>query len=412
MRTQTNVKPPHPGVVRPLFFGPALQTTRVIQRQPFFGSAPRTGFLRGGTFGGVEDPLHQPIIDQYRRETGLTPDEGPSDAMIKYVLAPAYFAPRAILNRSRHDSPDYVSAVTNWSDSDPVWPRLESRSAREEFVRYVVGFDLTNCRPYSQGERRTAGACATFARNAETFDNLCQGYASQFYTRFTASGRLPAADVQRLADFGRVYTEQIPAKFHMPIFMATVPGHAFNAILVGSDPRNIDDYLFLEPQNDNLFTAQSATFRSYVSEGILTIGRLAAFNERGQYIDQTEQSFVQEPAGAFVNQPLTVSQRIALSRLLSAFAIADDADAWRATIQQAGITLGDHLRQEGRNSSDDNIIFAARFIIGRTFRRSPQDRPETITQDIYLDMLGRQDLAARLRPASSTSIPTSRPRTQ
>jgi hypothetical protein len=390
----------------------ATQTSRIIQRQPFFGPGTRTGFLRGGgLFGGVEDPLHQPIIDRYRREMGLGPGEGPSDAIIKYVLAPAYFAPRAVLNRERHDSPAYVSAVTNWPDAEQVWPNLESRPAREEFLRYVVSFDLTNCRPYTQGEQRTAGTCANFARNAETFDNLCQGYASQFYTRFTATGRLPPADVQRLADFGRVYMDQIPAKFHMPIFMATVPGHAFNAILVGSDPRSIDDYLFLEPQTDDLFTAQSATFRSYVSEGILTIGRLAAFNERGQYIEQTEQTFVQEPTGGFANQPLSLSQRIALSRLLSAFAIAEDADAWRATIQQAGITLEDHLHREGRISSDDNIIFAARFVIGRTFRRNPNARPETITPDIYLEMLGRRDLAERLRQASSTRSPVSPTRT-
>lgn len=381
------------------------QPSKVIQRQPFFGSATRTNFLQGGPFGGGSDPLHQPIIDRYRRETGLRPGEGPSDAMIKYVLAPAYFAPREILNRERHDRPDYVSAVVNWPDASPIWPVLESRFAREEFVRYVVGFDLTNCRPYSQGERRTTGACANFARNAETFGNLCQGYASQFHARFTATGRLPDADRQRLADFGRVFVEQVPAKFHMPIYMATVPGHAFNAILVGSDPRNLDDYVFLEPQNDNLFTAQSATFRSYVSEGILTIGRLAAFNERGQYVESTEQTFVQEPAGGFVNQPLTLGQRIALSRLLSAFAIAEDADAWRVTIQQAGITLEDHLHREGKTNSDDNIVFAARFVIGRNFRRSPNARPETITSDIYLKMLGRRDLAERLRQSVSTRTP-------
>ena len=91
----------------------ATQTSRVIQRQPFFGPGTRTSFLRGsGLFGGVEDPLHQPIIDHYRRETGLRPGEGPSDAMVKYVLAPAYFAPREILNRERHDRPAYGSAVT------------------------------------------------------------------------------------------------------------------------------------------------------------------------------------------------------------------------------------------------------------------------------------------------------------
>jgi hypothetical protein len=380
-------------------------SSKLVQRQPFFGSPTRTSFLEGGLFGGGSDPLHQPIIDRYRRETGLGPGEGPSDAMIKYMLAPAYFAPRAILNRERHDSPDYVSAVVNWPDTSPVWPVLESRSAREEFVRYIVGFDLTNCRPYAQGERRTAGACANFARNAETFENACQGYASQLHARYTATGGLPAADRQRLANFGRVFVEQVPAKFHMPIFMATVPGHAFNTILVGSDPRSLDDYLFLEPQDDSLFTAQSARFRGYVSIGILTIGRLAAFNERGQYIEQTEQTFVQEPAGGFINQPLTLEQRIVLSNLLRDFTIADDPDAWRATIQQAGITLEDHLHRQGQRNSGDNIVFASRFVIGQNFRRSPNARPETITSDIYLEMLGRRDLAERLRQSAPTRTP-------
>lgn len=383
----------------------SARPSSIIQRQPFFGSPSRPNFLQGGLFSGGSDPLHQPIIDRYRRENGLRPGEGPSDAMIKYVLALAYFAPRAVLNRERHDSPAYVSAVTHWPDAEQMWPNLESRPAREEFIRYIAGFDPTNCRPYSQGEKRTAGACANFARNAETFDNLCQGYASQFYARFTATGRLPAADAQRLADFGRVCVEQVPLKFHLPIYMATVPGHAFNAILVGSDPRNLDDYLFLEPQTDELFTAQSATFRAYVSEGILTIGRLAAFNDRGQYIEQTEQTFVQEPSGGFINQPLTLEQRIALSNLLRDFAIADDADAWRVTIQQAKITLEDLLRWQGQSNSDDNIVFSARFIVGRTFRRSPQSRPETITQDVYLQMLGREDLAKRLRQALSAPHP-------
>jgi hypothetical protein len=386
------------------------QPSMIIQRQPFFGPATRTNFLQGGLFSGGSDPLHQPIIDRYRRETGLKPGEA-SAAMIKYVLAPAYFAfvPRAILNHERHDRPDYASAIVNWPDTSPVWPVLESRSAREEFIRYIVGFDLTNCRPYSQGEHRTAGVCANFARNAETFDNLCQGYASQFYASYTVTGRLPEADRKRLADFGRVYVEQVPAKFHMPIYMATVPGHAFNAILIGSDPRNIDDYLFLEPQTDSLFTAQSQDFRRQVSEGILTIGRLAAFNERGQYIDQTERTFIQEPAGNFVNQPLTPGQIITLTHLLRDFAIAEDKDAWRVNIQQPGITLEALLHRHGQSNSDDNIVFAARFIVGRTFRRSPHDRPETITQDIYLQMLGRQDLAARVRQALSARSPQPSP---
>ena len=34
------------------------------------------------------------------------------------------------------------------------------------------------------------------------------------------------------------------------------------------------------------------------------------------------------------------------------------------TIQQAGITLKDHLHQEGQIRSDDDIVFAARFVIG------------------------------------------------
>lgn len=374
--------------------------------RPFFSSS-RTSFLvpenappliQRYAWSG-EDPIHQPIIDRYRAELGLSPEESPSDAQIKYVLAPAYLMPEQALNSERHDTPAYTAAMARWPDNRPLWPVLRTRAAREEFVRYIVNFDLTNCRPYAQGERRTTGVCQNFSRNAETFSNACQGYASQIFVRYTANGRLPQADMDRLAQFGRIYVTQVPRKFHIPIFMATVPGHAFNAIVVGADTRNLTDYLFLEPQNDNLFTSASTTFRTYVSEGILTIGRLAAFNAQGQYIEQTVQTFVQEPAGAFVNQPLTLSQRIALSRLLSAFAIADDAHAWRATIQQAGITLEDHLRREGQINSEANIVFAARFVVGRTFRRTPQAARETITTEIYVQMLGRTNLEARIRAA-------------
>lgn len=379
---------------RPGFFSPRFFPSKVssvseqsIQRSPL-----------------AEDSIHQPIIDRYRREMGLAPGEGVSDAEIKYRLAPAYFTPEHALNHERRDTSRYTSAIVNWENDRPVWPVLQSRQAREEFIRYIVNFDLTNCRPYTQGEQRTTGACQNFQRNAETFENACQGYASQMYAQYTATGRLPQADRDRLAQFGRVYVEQMPAKFHLPIFMATVPGHAFNAILVDADPRNLASYLFLEPQNDNLFTANSSTFRAYVSEGILTIGRLIAFNQQG-YVERTEQTFVQEPTGTFLNQPLTVEQRIALSRLFSAFAIADDPDAWRVTIQQAGITLQDHLHREGQINSDDNIIFAARFMIGRRFRRTPQATPETITESIYLDLLGRTDLTQRLRTALAPPTP-------
>lgn len=390
-------------------------------RQPFFGNQTSSRFFAPKVLGlqpssapeqiiqrspnDIEDFIHQPIIDRYRREMGLAPGEGPSDAEIKYRLAPAYFSPEHALNHERHDNTRYINAVVNWPNDSSIWAVLQSRQAREEFVRYIVNFDLTNCRPYAQGTQQTAGACQNFQRNAETFANLCQGYASQMYAQYTSTNRLPQADRDRLAQFGRIYVEQLPAKFHIPIFMATVPGHAFNAILVDANPRSLSDYLFLEPQNDNLFNANSATFRSYVSEGILTIGRLAEFNERGQYIESIEQTFVQEASGTFINQPLTNEQRIALSRLFSAFAIADDSNAWRVTIQQANITFEDHLRREGQINSADNLIFAARFMIGRRFRRSPQATYETLTESVYLDLLGRQDLAQRLRTALAPPTP-------
>jgi len=387
---------------RPFF--PAGATTRFFT-VPKVSSTTAPPLVQRYAGQGSEDPIHQPIIDRYRRELGLAPGEGPSDAQIKYQLAPAYFGPVQTLNRDRHDTPAYTAAMAGWPDDRQVWPVLASRSAREEFIRYIVNFDLTHCRPYAEGTQQTAGVCQNFAQNAETFSNACQGYASQMYARYTATGRLPQEDVERLAQFARVYVGLVPAKFHMPIFMATVPGHAFNAIVVGDDERNLSDYLFLEPQNDQLFTSSSATFRAYVSEGILTIGRLAAFNAQGQFIQQTTQTFVQEPSGAFINQPLTLAQQIALSRLLSAFAIADDAAAWQATIVTAGITFEDHLRREGQINSADNIVFAARFIVGRTFRRAPQAATETITAQIYTELLDRADLDAQIQAALTAAAP-------
>jgi hypothetical protein len=53
---------------------------------------PRPGVGTGPALGGGRDPIHQPLIEDYRRRRGLGPDEGPSDADIKYRRSAAELA--------------------------------------------------------------------------------------------------------------------------------------------------------------------------------------------------------------------------------------------------------------------------------------------------------------------------------
>ena len=120
--------------------------------------------------GEGKDPIHDPIIEEYRRRHGLPPggrDEqgksvGPSDADIKYKLAPAEEQarrrqPRSIQNFKRHrfgifdaelvsdrgggNPPCQLTATTrvkfNFPNTSGVWPQGRTATWQQEFIDLV-----------------------------------------------------------------------------------------------------------------------------------------------------------------------------------------------------------------------------------------------------------------------------------
>ncbi|OEU63332.1 MAG: hypothetical protein BBJ57_03895 [Desulfobacterales bacterium PC51MH44] len=320
-----------------------------------------------------------------------------------------------ILNRSRYNSSKYARAISRWSNSRPIWPRLTSRNAKENFIRYIVNFDMTNCRPYVAGSPRGSSSCATFARARLAFTNLCQGFATQMYVRYyDAPRRLGRGDIRRLRTIAHVYENRTAAKFRIPIFIATVPGHAFNAILIERDATNINSYLFLEPQFDTIFDAKSPTFQKFFRVGILGLSRLTSYSKRGKYHQTNVANFIRDRTGTATYQRLTLSQRVWLSGVMGDLFIAGNWRAWKITVaRQPSLSYSSYIRQiqtdsdyvrriiaryeayiggRARKFSDKKLAFIGRFVIGRQFTKYPFGPTETLTKDKFIRLMNKPAL--------------------
>jgi hypothetical protein len=277
----------------------------------------------------------------------------------------------------------------------PIWPILKTKKAKENFIRFIVDFDLTNCRPYDKTKVSSMAECQNFSRAKESFSNLCQGYATQMYTRYyNDTKRLKGDDLANLQSIGHIYENNTAAKFRMPIFIATYPGHAFNAILVDKDSKDINSYLFLEPQNDQLFDANSPIFKSYGEIGTIELSKLTSFNKKGQYGQTTVADFLKDSKGVFLHQNLTATQRMAFQNTASDIFIANDPGTWKYTIEANNLTFEKYIDQQQKSYkySDEVLAFVAKFLIGRKFKRSPNGKEEVLTRETFIKLMNRPSL--------------------
>ncbi len=362
------------------FFGPAptLAPAGLLQRTPEDTGA-----------------MHEGIADEYRRSHGLTEGDGISDAEIVYHLSDPVF----VLNHEPHTSRAYAATVNAWPAERPIWPVLESASAKIIFLRFVLHFDQTNCRPYSPGSGSGGGSCEATGAALETFRNLCQGFATQMYTRYTATGRMDADTTGRLASMGRIEVGEVPAKFHMPILIASVPGHAFNAVQIADDAADVQSYVFFEPQSDRVFMPDSALLRSgmYAGAGYFELSRLAGFNERGQYNETTTQTFLVNGSGTFTAITLDQTQRIAVHHLMANLFIVDDPATWATLLSnRPGITFETNLQEIITGMPDATLALVFPYLNGRRFRRTAGGVMETMDRSVYLQLMNRPDLAGLL----------------
>jgi hypothetical protein len=361
-----------------------------IQRQPLDDSF-------------TEDPIHGPLLDAFSAETGV-PRERASQHSPEYEAwlmgHDAQANPAYVLNHAAYTSSRYSSIVSAWPNDSPIWPALTTRQARINFVRFILSFDDTNCVPLA-GETTPRPNCSATAAAAASFSNACQGYASQMYVRHTSEARLPAADTAALESDAHIILGNVPAKFHLRIRIATVPGHAFNAVLIDSDPADVNSWLFIEPQNDEVFFASDPRMTSvrniYARSGIFTLSNLTGYGPGFRETD--ERSFLSSSAGTFTNQVLPVSQRIFLDRFLRDIFIADDASAFPFyTNRHTPPQTYEQLIASYASESAADLAMAFTVVNGRSFRRAPGGATEVMTRAIYLQLLNKPGLDALIPP--------------
>ncbi len=324
--------------------------------------------------------------------------------------------PTYILNNTMWNLEAYYNAVDRWSGGTNIWSSLTSREARENFFRFVVNMDRTQCRPYNIDDPVRTGCLDYPVR--ETFRNACTGFASQFYIRFSQDRTGLTPDVlARLSSEAQIHVGWIPVKFQMPVFIASVPGHSFNAVFIGNDPTNINDYLFMEPQNDQIFTSSSETFRNVFNQGFLTISRLIGFSESSSYTKINDHVFIMNPSGDPVHQTLSVENTTYLENLIMTIFVAEQFDSFRVGTGRPGLTeerlrrkieiddepylrvlglsYGHYVRDRLSGWPETRLIELGRFIIGRQFRRYPFGPTSTLTPEIFAELVNHPDIADR-----------------
>ncbi len=340
--------------------------------------------------------MHQDLVEQYAEETGM-----PAQAGAQYSEGYATWLQTReanMLNTLGSNNEAYQRTVQNWPVDSPIWPRLRTREARIEFIRFLLSTDFTNCRPYSASMPGQEAGCENFSRNQETFNNVCQGFATQLHLRFRSQAAAPEQEeINRLQTHARIYFQAIETRYRIPIQIATVPGHAFNVIRIGPNPSDINSYLFIEPQNDRVFEPSDQQFGSYFRRGIINISDATEYNERNQYMEDTQRTFVRNAQGLPQSVQLSLSERMSFQRMYAAIFIADDGpDTWRATITDENITYEEHVHRSLDSIPDDHVVRAAEFLIGQNFRRQPNGPQEQLTRATYLWLLHKTHLLDRL----------------
>jgi hypothetical protein len=283
------------------------------------------------------------------------------------------------VNTAACTSREYTDAVTRWPSRRSIWSRLQSRGAKENFVRYIVQvFDPTNTRAY------------------QSFTGRCTGFATQMYVRYNDSGvrvsRRTEREFARMGVQRRLQGERIPRKLRMPIFVVIRPGHAFNAVLVqggtGVPGVRLDNFLFVFPQTDNVCQSSHVNLRSQLTVGILSVCRagLAGGSYRFDYIVD----FIKTGVGNVYSHRLTAGQRICYNNVGPVIFRAENPQAYSRVVSGAGHTFESYVRSALSGCRPTALDFRLVFTLlaGRMFRRRPGGPQERLTVQILHQLTG------------------------
>lgn len=84
------------------------------------------------------------------------------------------------------------------------------------------------------------------------------------------------------------------------------------------------------------------------------------------------------------------------ARLVQSFAVADMVNVNFKDAIQNGFESYVQTRAKDYGAKDADVIAAAKFVVGRTFRTSANGPPETITADRYLQILDKTHLRSQI----------------
>lgn len=128
------------------------------------------------------------------------------------------------------------SVLADWPDDIPIFDHLTPSEAKIAFINYVISVkDNTNEREYipiDDGESSNPFVCHHFS--LQTYINLTNGEVN-------------------LSRLNNIFTEPIlPAKYRLPIYIFSEGriAHSTNAVLIGNNESNLNDWYFFEPQFD------------------------------------------------------------------------------------------------------------------------------------------------------------------
>jgi len=264
----------------------------------------------------------------------------------------------------------YDEAVLAWRADTPIWQSLTSRESRFEYVRYLVAQDATDRRPY------------------ESFPNRCTGFAAQLYARLSDRARLTLGATERLSTAAGVTIPPTTWKLRAPIFIVISGAHAYNAFLIGGEPKDFSSYLLYEPQNDDFIGTSHPEWARYVETFGVKFCDLVDFTEGRKFELQPRYCFIR---GGLGEMKAVSSERVAA--LAHDFAIAEtpkqNYDAYvRGSF--SGFIRG---RAALWKLSDTELHELGDLLAGRPLRTEVGGDADVLTKSGFFSLLGRPDLA-------------------
>lgn len=108
------------------------------------------------------------------------------------------------------------------------WNKLSTKSERNDWIDKVVALDQTDQHFYYSNDQDPTWVCQDFA--IQTFVNFVYHRSEPFLSHYNGGQTV----------------------YNIPMYYVSLsnPSHAINAVLIGGNPLNFDDWRFIEPQTD------------------------------------------------------------------------------------------------------------------------------------------------------------------